>query len=535
MSTKNYTRHIILGITLRLATCHIYQLDVHTYNNRVRVCTDASTAADCPCTAGHTNAFKCISCTFGKFKNVLGNKECSQCPSNSISLPGSVSLNSCVCKAGYFRSSVSGQCVLCAQGKYSPFVTNSACHDCPSNSNTSYMGSTVRSDCACGVSYQPGRSGQCEACTAGKFKSAIGNERCISCDSKPTDDSSATKSCECAPGYTLSSAKRCVACDRGHYKSGTGNEACLPCEPNSYAAHKGSQSCSACPAGMTSNAGAQSSHECFCPSGTFRSLNARLLTYECKSCAKGTFQDVPNQNSACKMCPLHSTTKDAGNTDPSACQCKPGYTQINNTFTDLSGSDRDYTCTPCAAGKFKSLIANTPCEQCNPSTMSTGAQASCDQCTVNEVNNDDNTACICKRGFTKKCTNEVCSCRACAAGKYKTQHGDEMCQDCDSGKYSTEGSFECVLCPVGKFAVKAGSEFCINCFANSVSTPTRTTCQCQPGFVGTATELGVSCKLCRKAYYCVDNVQRKCPEHTSSLPGSVSVHNCTCLEGFVEE
>ena len=129
---------------------------------------------DCNCGRGLTapSGQICQGCAIGKYKDVVGSAECTDCPQNSLSLSASISLTSCICKPGYtgsngaactacgfgeYKSSNgSATCSACPSGKYSDQISLSneaLCKECPSSNSTSPAKSGKRSDCTCNAGH----------------------------------------------------------------------------------------------------------------------------------------------------------------------------------------------------------------------------------------------------------------------------------------------------------------------------------------------------------------------------------------------
>lgn len=523
---KNKTKVLFSIIFLFVpCLCNIYDLDLNYYEGRVKLCTLSSDASLCPCASGYTNAFMCITCTVGKFKSSYGNSQCSLCSENALSLPGSTSNKACFCRSGYYRSAVSNQCVLCPNGKYSPFISNEQCFNCPKNSTTYHPGSTSRDACLCSAAHEPVTSGQCETCSVGKFKSEIGNMPCEGCDKNEfsAQGSFSKNDCVCEKGYTRTAMNTCVRCEKGYFKDWRGNSACLQCPSNSYSPYEGSTSCLACSPGLTSGPSSTSVDNCVCPTGMRRKFDPQVLEFTCELCDFGSYQDVESASTTCKSCPVNADTTSIGSAALASCICKRGHTLVQNT------------CTECESGKFKDTLSNSECKPCNVSSISHSGQSSCTHCAEHSSNNHDHTICICDPGFTKQCTDSLCTCQACSSGKFKALSGDQACSDCASGKFSAAASTQCHFCTKGKFAINGGSHECVDCFQNSSSSVGSAVCECDAGFASIMTTVGVSCRPCRRGYYCVDGVEHKCPEHTISEEGSVSVDDCVCLQGYIEQ
>jgi len=137
------------------------------------------------------------------------NGTCVPCSANSRSLPGSTSLDDCVCDPGYSR--VGRECSACAAGT---FWVDGACALCP-------LGQ-----------YCVGKLHH-ELCPLDMY-SGIGEALCTeckpfsTCTPRPTAPCSSPSNCTCDPGYIEDSGSSCVRCPPGTAKAGA---RCDPCNP----------------------------------------------------------------------------------------------------------------------------------------------------------------------------------------------------------------------------------------------------------------------------------------------------------------
>ena len=180
-----------------------------------------------------------------------------------------------------------------------------------------------------------------------------------------------------------------------------------------------------------------------------------------------------------------------------ACQpCPPG------TYAGSAGS---YTCTHCAAGKFKaSAGVNTACDDCEAGKhkASTGINIACDECGAGKYSAAQGSS----------------ECTGCTAGKYKALAGvNTACDNCGAGKYSTS--------PSASTAVSA----CFDCAPGSFSSAGSSGCsKCAPGKVAPA--LGApTCDQCQQGKFAVSTGSvscASCPTGKTSVPGSVAMKEC---------
>ena len=141
---------------------------------RCHVCGKGQYMANC---GGEPKPGTCVDCAIGKFKDKIDREEnkhltCTPCPEpNTVTkYTGSKAREDCECDKGYHQDG-SGVCVQCQSGKYKDFVGNEECTAC-TNNEVSLAGSTDSSDCrACsfGSGYDgAGGAGSCSLCVAGK-------------------------------------------------------------------------------------------------------------------------------------------------------------------------------------------------------------------------------------------------------------------------------------------------------------------------------------------------------------------------------
>ena len=520
---------------------------------------------DCVCNEGYSgpDGGVCASCEAGTFKPTNGShpcslcgmgkyssataaleeSQCTLCPTNTTSVPGSTSLSNCSCNAGFtgpggrcsacepgtFKPiSGSAVCVNCAGGKYSGAIaasSESVCTQCPSSS-FAQPGSGAQDDCSCNVGYT-GPGGQCGACVIGKYKATNGSDdcimcgvakylgkeaaifesECIKCPSNSTSmlASSNISSCLCEPGFTGSPANytKCSQCPLGSYKNIQGSSACVWCESGKYADVSGLSECVSCPDNSSSVIGTMSLVGCICNRGYTGSLGAcsacRMGTFKnktgpanCTLCDAGTYSNATAQSSitACKLCPLNTFSLDSGTPNLLDCSCNPGYSGNNTictacqlgTYKAVYGGSK---CVACAAGKYAQTTALAECTMCPNNTFSTLAGS--------KLLSD----CICNAGFTQNrivtcdapldltttsCRN-ITSCTSCLPGTYKSSSGPLPCSTCTRGTY------------LSSFAAVSQTQ-CLDCPQNSRSprgSVAMSQCVCDAGFSGRSG----NCSMCK--------------------------------------
>ena len=366
---------------------------------------------------------------------------CASCGPGATS-SGTDGVDSCACDIGFYWTEASSDppCVACPAGTYNPSVNIilvSNCLTCPEGT-TSSSGQSTCMLCAAGYTDTP-----CSPCAAGSYKSTIGPGECLPCPAVIYKSDSGPGECSCVP-------------DR--YTSTTGPGECLPCPAGSYKSDSGPGECNSCPTGRYSSASAATTFD------------------------------------TCVLCPEFSTSP-LGSSSKTACECDPGYTDVNggvceeclNSWSSTYGSATctkcpsgmytvrptvvsSATCVACPAGKISAAPAagciNAPCDAgymgnpgqcsaCLPGTYKnvTGSE-NCVWCPVGKVRAQPAVSCIdgpCGAGYTGLSG----ACIACIAGKYKSETGSDICLWCLENTYSPAGVTVCLSCPAG--TVSAGT------------------------------------------------------------------------------
>lgn len=286
-------------------------------------------------------------------------------------------------------------------------------------------------------------------------------------------------------------------------------DACDLCPVGSYKADSGSQACTPCGAGFT---GATMEHIRF---QTYINDNSgdpevRISDHYCEECAVGTYE----HSGVCTSCHANSSSS-AGSSSVDACMCAAGYKPAAGT------------CAPCPAGSHKSAPGNVACTKCGENTYSEDEGATnvrvCLSCPGNTQENsvarDNVLNCVCSPGFTAEVAGVECD--ACADGSHKTEVGVSTCTNCPTGTYQPASSTRhtrdtCRSCPDHMNSPQAAYR--------------KRECECEATFHRTSTS---QCTLCASDFYCPDeNIETGCPDYSTSGPGSVTVDDCLCDQGF---
>jgi hypothetical protein len=471
---------------------------------------------DCKCRRGYTgtNGGTCTICDSGKYKDVIGNSDCINCPANSNSPNGSTQSSDCKCDVG-FSGPDGGQCTACQAGTYKTKTGSSSCEECdigkykpnagigycsscPLDSTTSASGSIDITDCKCRRGYTGTNGGTCTICESGKYKDVIGDYDCINCpaNSNSPNGSDSVEDCLCNMGFVGPDGEDCQKCDANKYKDVIGNFDCTDCPDNSISlAGSQTQTDCKCDNGYTGPDGGQCTA---CQAGTYKNI---IGSDSCEACEAGKYQNLPGQ-SECSDCPVNMTSN-PGSTELFYCKCNVGFT----------GPDGGQ-CTACQAGTYKKVIGSDSCEACKAGTYQhlTG-QSECSDCPVNKsttgTGNDSIEDCECNVGYFATGSN----CVQCYEGTYKSEVADT----------------DCILCPVNTYSDTRGTITCLNCPSNSNSYEGSTQsydCKCNAGFSGPD---GETCNLCPVNTFKTligSSACIQCPDTTISVQGSTSISDC---------
>jgi len=163
-----------------------------------------------------------------------------QCPENSTSPVGAVSISQCVCLPGY-KGSAGSACSPCDPGV---FCSGGLIGLCPGNASAPLMSSSP-SSCACNLGFYGTSS--CTQCPKNAY--CPGGKTFINCTASALSpvQSSSSAACYCAPGFNGTANARCQSCSAGTWCwTGISNP---------------------CPLNQTSAAGASRVTDCFCADG----------------------------------------------------------------------------------------------------------------------------------------------------------------------------------------------------------------------------------------------------------------------------
>lgn len=355
-----------------------------------------------PCAVGkiatESSLTVCEDCAVGKYNAEQAATICIQCPENSVTLQSAgVSESECLCNAGYTRDT-SGVCVACAANSYKSTVSDKDCTNCPENT-FSEEGTVSMLDCGCNAGYAEKNVMNvsiCEACEAGKYKVHVGSGECLNCQvgkySLETGKTSANdciacplnsvtllhgsasiQKCICNAGFVkfnssnISSDFHCVACEIGKY-SEMFFAVCKDCLGNTTTLLIGTNSKDKClcNTGYAFNSDLDSAFDsatnekCVsCEPGKYKSV---VADSQCLNCGIGKYSNeiAQTNESNCKQCFDNSQTVSDGATSSEACLCNAGYTYVSQQIN----SSVFARCEPCAANTFKAQVGNAVCDSC---------------------------------------------------------------------------------------------------------------------------------------------------------------------------
>ena len=321
------------------------------------------------------------------------------------------------------------ECVSCTSG-LQPNSNHSACVSCASG--------------------HAGLAGTCERCSVGT-----------------SPDVAAWTCTQCEVGTVSTDGVVCEDCDSGLSPNDV-QSACQPC-PNGQFYDNRIRECRACnPGSQLRTDGGDMNEPCVaCGAG----FNKPGLDGRCEFCGIG--REATTNRQSCTEC--DSTTI---STDAIACvACPPGLQPNrarsacescigNKYFDDILGE-----CAQCSPGKMLDFEADgsEPCSPCPSGTA--GGNGTCAECSSGR--SPDASSVICQACEPNEVSFSGIRCVACAPGTQPNEAvedcpdcppGQSICDSCDAGKYSTDGSS------------------CEPCFVYSNSEREAAMCTCDDGF-----------------------------------------------------
>lgn len=405
------------------------------------------------------------------------------------------------------------ECEVCVPGTY---CFNDVNFSCPLFSSSPVASDNI-SDCVCNVGYfkHGANPHTCVSCPENFYCPGDNLQYACPANSASQLNSAELNDCLCVAGYwrDATSATWCEACAPGKYKDTAGFQACTVCPVDTFnenSAGTNVAACSSCPANSSSSNLTQHAHnrdqytDCRCAHG-FATLDA-LDSLSCVACLPGKYDgrsDGSEQSVECIECPpntyasgsaaytctpcvSNSATDGIGKSSLSECLCVAGHARV------------DETCVACDAGSFQPLaLGGDTCELCPVNTFSAAGSSACTAChdsSVAAAGSKSVDDCLCVAGSEFFNISERISqveCYMCDPGYFKAAVGNQPCSGCPSGTYAPDSnSTACLLCPANTYVHNDDPENdgYTSCFA--------------------------------------------CPANSLSDPGTVSVYDCSCVEGF---
>ena len=361
---------------------------------------------------------------------------CEECPSGTVSRPGSTAPTDCIpCPQGT-KSLNRG--TSCSCGKGSGWDWFGFCRTC----QESY--------------YKDEEKGTCEICP---FEEATFLPLPDGCKCPNSLSWNGTYCEDCSAPTNTSHLCNCFAGTIWNRNTTENGSICEPC-PENYMSDDFSLVCSKCPINTVSD---EQSVECLtCPKGY------SWRNYTCTECP----EDHVGNGINCTSCP-----KDLKPFNGDTCTCQDGLGWEWNPYGGGS-------CKPCLANFYKDKVQGR-CLECPqeatslllsdiclcPAGLSWNG-LHCVNCNTNTVETTDTVE------------SGVCSCSS------GTFWNSEVCQACPENYFSEDFSTECSKCPVYSVSL-VGSTECTSC-PKGYSWTDYTCTQCPHGHVGN----GATCSVC---------------------------------------
>ena len=544
--------------------------------------------------SGAESDWACATCPSGRYKSVVGDYRCVQCPQNSswsgTQVDPADTPEVCICNAdaGYIGEIVeevrngslvaaAGGCTLCTAGTLN---AGGECTECATHAEVTQQG-----ECMCLPGYRNSGTDppSCEACAAGQFMNVVSEAygsssatECDACDVDPYQSSCAGATDDAACGDAVVGYPSmctwigsCIAMHEAQCRDAAAQTDCEAAGDCVWDAAAGTCTAQA-KADCEATAVQDSRSDCVgvtvgnstvpaCTFGGSCGLNPsrpeqqwsgcilcvagkQASNSACEDCPPGRYKQFSGPE-ACTACPSHSFSTNGDQTQES-CQCAAGFTKVENS------------CTPCAAGKYKSEPGDGACTDCPPTTVAspTGSDAEAD--------------CPCAPGYQFDGT----SCVECPVGHFKHFSGPAPCEDCVSGNHvADEVAFTSSGANIRPHAtgqlVPALCEPCIvrwrrtsassapSSELQAVYADATRSDECTPYAVHSSSviypslgvlynttctagqyRIGDECADCPEGKYATARAGgcRVCPAGSTSPAGSTTLGACECLPGLVQ-
>lgn len=552
-------------------------------------------SSSCGCgTGNYLDASTCSNCLVNTYKELSGNWECSDCPSNSnTDGTGKTSINQCECAANFYWET--DQCLTCPTDSTSSegsigilncsctankYMDSDSCLNCPSGS-TSASGSTEIDDCKCAKdTYRSGSS--CVACEQYSYTVGTGETSkqacsyhcpvnmyyngagCSNCPSGSTTESiegaqNNINICKCAKDTFLDGDK-CESCPQYSFTSETGatdvSDCVFNCPVDTYL-NSGKDECVSCPSGSTTEGetGKTEISQCkcekdsfmdsgycvSCPTYSFTSGKGALSITECNFVCPVDMYLNETLN-GCNDCPQYSSTQSLDNqVSINGCKC------ISNTYMNQNSK----TCDSCPAGSTNSNIGEIDISACKCAKDSFMNSNQCNNCPQYSYTSDigavsiDECNFVCPEDFYLNAQSSGCT--ECPINSTTESLVGAISLDqckCQADSYFVSSEKECELCPIfsstlGVTGATSISYCKFSCPINTYKAQNSESCENCPDYSSTEGILGgandISICKCEINYYFNSTSMEciECPIHSSTnSSGAISIDSCVCEKGY---
>lgn len=319
----------------------------------------------------------------------------------------------------------------------------------------------------------------CDPCTAGTYKSAVGNGTCSACTGRAK--------------YSGSAATKCTDVSSGYYTTGcnASNNNCTgqsQCTGATYCSGGIQNNCPAQTSGWTRNGGTSWSAVTQCnqtKTGTSINTNcsAGVLTQNAINAttwgdAKITtsLQAKPGayvNGQTCTACSDGTYSAGGAKTSCDACSALPAPAVTGGTFTSVSPRSASTNC------RYKAPTPEKPlhCETKTSNTISYSGTAwgtdiysvTAKTGSIISGNNTKDATCTQCQAGTVSAGGTATTCATCAPGTYTSTAGQSSCAACPAGKYCTGGT-NVTNCAAGTYRSATGGKVAADCSACSALT-----------------------------------------------------------------
>jgi len=177
------------------------------------------------------------------------------------------------------------------------------------------------------------------------------------------------------------------------------------------------------------------------------------------------------------------------------------------------------SCHGCPTGSYQEVTGQTYCDSCSLGKFSDSLAASspltCRNCSGGSYSNatGQSVCALCGAGYFSK--SGMSYCERCSPG-WVSGIGYDQCIECPAQTYSSSDQTQCIRCDTGYYSL-AGSTACI---------------QCDPGYFLNMEVF--ECQICGNDTYSneLKTICLDCPLNATSPPGSSSVYDCRCPDGY---